>query len=464
MSRLGQYIQRWQEKPKVRPWALAGPVIILLICLPLLRPLRHPALISDDEQARLASIRALAERHTLAISPVENAIPLADTVSADHKFYSDQPPLFSVLLAGPYWIMRRCGISFRENPALVSYLLTLIGVTIPVAGAAGLLYRMGRLFELPRIWRSALGLAVVLGSGLISYAVVLNSIAPAAVLLLAAAGCIIQVSRATKGTRSGGWLALSGFCAAMAAALEPTAVILAVLLGISIVAIRASWWRRTAGLLLYLTGAALPVAVHAALILPINNQLLPHSFMRELNGSTAQNIDQQIEDEAERSAAASIGRIVSRLYTGLIGSHGLFSHFPILIFGLAGVGAVMHRNWMPSTKLLAAGSATGMGAIVGLYCYSQADWRVAMFAARWWIVFSPLLLFWIGAWARREHARGGWGIAAALLCFSAMVGLIGATGPCPPGGFDRYTVAGALKNLVRGDVNNLQPPALASKR
>ena len=63
MSRLSQFIRRWQERPKVRPWALAGPVIILLICLPLLRPLRHPAQISDDEQARLATIRALVERH-----------------------------------------------------------------------------------------------------------------------------------------------------------------------------------------------------------------------------------------------------------------------------------------------------------------------------------------------------------------------------------------------------------------
>ena len=463
MSLVSDYFRRWQHRRKIRPWALAGPVILLMICLPLLRPLRHPAQIGDDERARLATIRALVERHTLAIAPAEDLLPASHTIAANHKSYSDQPPLFSVILAGPYWIMRRFGTSFRDNPVLVPYLLTLIGVTLPVAGAAGLIYRMGRLFELPRVWRSALGLCVVLASGLISYAVVLNSLAPAAVLVLAAAGCIIHVASAKRATRSGAWLALSGSCAALAATLDPSVIILTALLGVCVATVRATPARRAGAVLLYLLGALPPIAIHSALIVPISGHILPHSFARELGRPAQASLDGEGDDDADR-AVDSVRRFLDRLYTGLIGSHGLFSHFPILILGLAGVGAVMHRNWMPSTKMLAAGSAAGMGGIVGLYCYSRADWSDAMFAARWWIVFSPLLLFWIGAWARKNHTRAGLGIAAALLCFSALVGLIGATGPCPPGGFDRYTVAGALRNLMKADSNASEPPALASQR
>src|SRR5947207_12375866 len=130
MSRLSGYIRRWQSKALVRRWALAGPVVLLVICLPLLRPLRHPAQVGDDERARLATIRAIVERHTLAIAPAEDLVPASHTITANHKSYSDQPPLFSVILAGPYWVMRRCGTSFRDNPALVAYLITLIGVTL----------------------------------------------------------------------------------------------------------------------------------------------------------------------------------------------------------------------------------------------------------------------------------------------------------------------------------------------
>ena len=89
MSRLSDFIRRWQAKPKVRPWALAGPVIVLLICLPLLRPMRHPTEVSDDETARLETIRALVERHTFALQPDQLAIPVSRTVASHGKIYSD---------------------------------------------------------------------------------------------------------------------------------------------------------------------------------------------------------------------------------------------------------------------------------------------------------------------------------------------------------------------------------------
>jgi hypothetical protein len=463
MSRLSDYIRRWQARPKVRPWALAGPVVVLLICLPLLRPLRHPTELTRDEAARFQTVRALVEHHTLALPPDNVSIAPIHTIVVNQKAYSDQPPVFAVLLAGAYWIMLRCGNSFHENPVLVPYLLTLIGVTIPVAGAAGLVYRMGRLFELPRIWRASLGLAVVLGSGLVSYGVVLNAYAPAAVLLLAAMACAVHVGASKKPARAGGWLALAGFCAATAVTLDPAAILPALLIGFASLAIRMKPILRAAGFILFMLGALPPIALHAALILPISGSVIPRSFMRELGRPNPGPVDQGFEDDLQDSRAALVGKYVGRLYTALIGSHGLLSHFPVMLLGLAGVGAVMHRNWLASTKALAAASALALGGIVGLYCFSNAEWRDAMFAARWFIVFSPMVLYWIGAWARHAHTKTDWCIAAALLGFSAIVGLIGATGPCPPGGFDRYTVAGAIKNLLRGDAAP-RPPALAAKQ
>jgi hypothetical protein len=460
------YFQRWRERPKVRPWALLGPVAVLLICLPLLRPLRHPARIGDDEAARLASVRALVERHTLWLTPEEAAaLPAAQllTVSAPQpigpgesqawrlqpRTCSNQPPVFSILLAGVYWIMLHCGNSFARNPVLVPYLLTLIGVTLPVAGAAGLIYRMGRQFELPRIRRAALGLAVVFGSGLISYAVVLNPFAPAAVLLLCAMGCVIHVAAVRKPRRAGGWLILAGLCAALGATFDPAALIPAVLIAGAVLTIRVPLMMRLGGVVLFVIGAVGPLALHAAMVLPIRaDALIP----RPLAGAIARvESTDSIDDEADAPAAV-VARVAGRIYTALLGSHGVFSHFPVMLLGLAGVGAVMHRNWLPSTKALAAASAASMGGIIGLYCFSSlADWRDAMFAVKWFVVFSPMVLYWMGAWARRGHTRVEWSLAAALLFFSAGAALIGATGPCPPEGFDRYTVAGALQNLIRSE-------------
>ena len=274
--------------------------------------------------------------------------------------------------------------------------------------------------------------------------------------------CVIHVSASKKPAKAGWWLAICGFCSALATTLDPAAILPGMLIGISIVTIRMKPALRAAGVMLFLVGAIAPIALHAALSIPISGDIIPRSFLRELGRPANAVADQRLDDDLDDSGAAPVGRYVGRIYTALIGSHGLLSHFPIMLLGLAGVGAVMHRNWLPSTKSLAAASALAMGGIIGIFCFSQADWREAMFAARWFIVFSPMVLFWLGAWARRDHTRTAWGIAAALLFFSTIVALIGATGPCPPGGFDRYTVAGAIRNLIRGDTS-VQPPALAAK-
>ena len=60
-------------------------------------------------------------------------------------------------------------------------------------------------------------------------------------------------------------------------------------------------------------------------------------------------------------------------------------------------------------------------------------------------------MFWSGAWLRRRHHPIKWVMASTLLAFSMAVGVLGATDPCPRDGYNRYTVAQAIHNLVRGE-------------
>ena len=53
---------------------------------------------------------------------------------------------------------------------------------------------MGRLFELRRPWRAAMGFCLVAASGLLSYSVVLNPQAPAAALIVGSAAWLIHVA------------------------------------------------------------------------------------------------------------------------------------------------------------------------------------------------------------------------------------------------------------------------------
>src|SRR5688572_11379165 len=134
MNRVLDYLRDYRQRKHVRPWALSAPVLILLICLPLLRPLRHPdpRSISDDELARLATIQAIVEQDTLAIDQT-SFIHTKDKIEVGEHLYASQPPVMAALLSSIYQIIYSMGLRLDDNPVVVPYLLTLLGVTVPVA-------------------------------------------------------------------------------------------------------------------------------------------------------------------------------------------------------------------------------------------------------------------------------------------------------------------------------------------
>jgi hypothetical protein len=142
------------------------------------------------------------------------------------------------------------------------------------------------------------------------------------------------------------------------------------------------------------------------------------------------------------------GLFLGRLVGAFFGAHGLFTHFPVLILGIAGVVSIMHRHWPSPTKTLAIVSMAGALIVILRYVWLPVDWRWAMFGVRWYVIFLPLTLFWAGAWLRKSHHPATWSLAGVALAFSSAVAIIGATDPTPREGYDHYTPAAALRNLV----------------
>jgi hypothetical protein len=478
------------RKPFVRPWALATPIAVLLVCLPMLRPLRQPGRASDDEQLRLATIAALVQ-HAADPGPLAERLAIntrlfilpSHVISVDRRAYSDQPPMLAFLLSGPALILDWMGYPLRENSVLAPYLLTLLGVTLPVAAAAGLIYRMGRIFELRRQWRTALAAAVVFGTGLISYAVVLNPHVPAAVFVLASAACLIHLAASPNPSRGGAWLILAGFYAALAATIDFSAIVFLLLLLVAVPAMRLPTALRIGGIILYIFGATPPILLHATLTIPLTGNLLPGSMHPELamhrrlvieepaidagSDLAVVNSPTVADDDMDPSPPSpSVWQKIERGFASfvgtLLGEHGLLVHFPVVILGFAGMFAVMHRHWPPTTKILAADSA--IAAIVGviIFCATRYGSASADFANRWLIVFLPFLLFWAGAWLRRPHSTPAWSLAAILLTFSVLVSLVGATDPMPVGGYSKYTAVSALHDLFKS-TPQLQGTALADR-
>jgi hypothetical protein len=363
---------------------------------------------------------------------------------------------------------------------LAAYLLTLIGVTIPVAAAAGLIYKMARVFELRRSLRCALAAIVIFGTGMISYAVVLNPHAPAAALVLGSAGALIHVIHSRKPRRNIWWLIASGACAGLAMTIDPPAAVFALPIMLVIFATRWSIVRRLAGVGLFIVGIVPPLFLHLALNHPITGDWKPALFHRELaqarTGSRADLADWGSVGAALAPATLPNGgdedqpnygdfqimlRPALRLAGCLFGAHGVLSHFPVLIIGMFGIAGMLRRHWPTSMKCLAIATACGTAAVILAYSITWADARGAMFANRWFVVFLPLTMFWSGAWLRRPHQRVTWIAAAVLLTFSLTVSLLGATDPYPRGGYDRYTALAALHRLINPSTGYYVVPPLA---
>lgn len=426
------------RRPIVRPWALLGPILLLLLCLPILRPLRHPAELPQEE----FKLVEMVKQNLTGDLYVSNTPPIS------LQSLTEPSPMFALVLTAPAWLMQKLGFDFENNATFMAYMLIALGVTLPVALSAGLIYRMGRLFELSRPKRAILGIVCVTASGLISYATTLSAHALAATLLIAAAASVMQTLRAPRAATAMIWTILSGFFAMLAATLDAAALPVSFLMPIVFLAWRVNWGFRILAVGLFIAGSIAPVFLHRSLHgRPTSGPLAELAAQPQLKEWD------DIRGEWDVSVSHWLGFHIERLSVFTVGAHGLFSHFPLLILGAIGVLMLMHRNWPESIKWLAA--ATLLASIVAVVAIvlSRIEYEQAAFATRWFIAFSPLLLFWCGAWMRREHRKSSWTAATFAAAFSIAVAYLGAIRPMPPGGYDGFTAASALQRIVHSPTN-----------
>ncbi len=433
MSVLAVHTPAATRKPWVRPWALAGPIALLVFCLPLLRPLQHPAELPLEEARLVDMVR----------QNLSGRLYIADTPPISSASLTEPSPTFALVLTGPAWLMQTMGFDFDNNATLMAYMLIAIGVTLPVALSAGLIYRMGRLFELNRPQRAALGVLCVTASGLVSYATTLSAHALSAAVLIGSAYCVMYALRAVRAGRGIGWCVPAGALGMLSAALDPSSLPFVVMLPMVFIAWPVKWNFRLLAIGLFIAGSIAPVWLHRSLHgTPTAGPLAELAAQPPI--FTIDDISGNIESGISQWTAYHLDRLI----TATIGAHGLLSHFPLLLLGAAGVMLMMHRNWPESIKWLAGATLLAGVVAVIVIVLSRIDYTQAGFATRWFIAFSPMLLFWTGAWLKQPHTKSAWFAAALAGGFSIAVALIGAARPMPPGGYNGYTAANALERIV----------------
>lgn len=455
----------------MRPWVLAGPLLVLVLAAPFIRTLFQPGVAADREIAAMRAVRSVLRHGTLAVPA--RSVPADETIRAGELLFVKDPPNYLLTLAGVAWLIERGGVTFEENPHLLEYLLIFFAITFPTAVASGLLYRMARVFELRRPVRLALALACVLGTGWFSYAVVLLPHALAAAMLVMAMFGFVQVVLSDRPKLAIGWLFVSGFGLASAVTIEPLAALALVLLPPAILGLPLKWgWRFNAAVVLML-GMAPPLAMHASLTPHITGDLFPPRWhTAEVNDAPAETVAMLADDSEPVNPTIwyHVGRGLNRILTFTIGAHGMLSHFPVLLLGIVGAGIMVHRHWPRTLKWLAGAALAMLVLLVLIMVVIRIQPNDQTFAAAQLVIVGPLLMIWTGAWLRRTHSTLVWSLAGIALGVSVIITLVGATAPAPPGGYVRYTFVEAVAHLLPGakdadaDEPDTQPISSASRR
>jgi len=502
-QRVGKLRGAWSNRLmqfRWRPWALLTPIMVLIVALPMLRPLFWPGEPGPSESLLWASVQSVSTGNALRLpeewegkpgtvtiesgraqdvststvdasngdAPTVDA-PTGDAPTGDASniyasntyvtsVYASRPPLFAVMLAGPTWaVVKLMGLDEGGSDAVLIYLVTLIGVTIPTAIGASMLYRTARLFELPRAWRSILALTCVMGSGWISYATVLNPHAPAAACMTASVTIIMFVAAARRVSLALGWLMLSGLFAGLAVAIDPWTICVAGFLPVVVLGLPALWRQRILGVVLLLVGTLPALWAHSAWSITTVGSFFPHSITL---GSARAIIEDDGVALSWMSDAAAL----------LLGRHGLLNHFPLIIAGLIGAGMVVRRHWPAHAKLLAGVSVVSL--FICLFAglsrdtLNAGELRGEMFAQRWAVCTVPLVILWCGPllrhWLGQDRLTMNassaskrlrrWSISVFCIAWtwSVLASIAGATGALPERPYGGHTALTAAKRALLG--------------
>lgn len=394
---------------------------------------------SWNEISRLASIEALVHHGAWAIDNTALGPLTGDKVFLNGHFYSDKPPILSLLGAGVYAILHQgfgltlspqdcnpltspCHCIARlcsQSPDWAYYWLTVILIGLPSALMLALFYRSTAIFNASNSLALLLTGVLGLGTSVLPHSLVFSNHTPAAACLLAALYALVRCKM--DGSQSRRWLAVAGFTTALAFALDPgTSPFLVFFGGYVLLRYRLRVWP-------FVVGGIVPLAVTAALDWwMLGDPLLPtmHAGGFDYPGSVFP------ATIAGTGFPASVWDYGFRV---LLGDHGLFAFTPVLFWVVYGVGVVLgdRKHWLWGEA--AAVGLASLATVLHLILFTN-DFGGAGFGVRWFMTIVPPLFFFAAQPALYKSFKQRLVMAglSILSIYSAWQGALAPWGPVLP--------------------------------
>jgi hypothetical protein len=415
------------------------------------RPEPTPSYSSNDK-SRWATVKALVEHSTYAIGtrtfdpsdpthfadegiktqPAYKSLDIVLKPPTDEEkaagrpvtkpFYASKPPLFSTLLAGEYWVLKKAfGWDIDRDRWLVIPAILLTANVLPFAIYLYLIARLLDTTGKTDFGRLLAFTTACLGTFLTTFSGTLNNHLPGAFCTLFAVYPLLRAAAENRDMGPGGYVA-SGFFAGMTVTFELPAAALLAGIGVPLLVARP---RKT--LFFFLPAAAVPVAAFF-LTNYIALGIWEPAYSKfggpwyEFEGSWWVRLKQtprppgiDFADEPKSVYAFHV----------LIGHHGWFSLTPVWLLALAGLVALGIRSatdvrkltsggkgspWTPS---LFAGMTLAVSAVVAAYYIATTNNYGGFTAGPRWLFW--LIPLWVLAIPPAADRLAG-SVAGRLLC------------------------------------------------
>lgn len=387
---------------------------LILIAIGASVVIAHSDIRGWNDASRMATTQALVEYGTFSINQSE-FLGTGDKVYVNGRFYSDKPPVPSIIAAAIYAPLYYLGFKFWHGATY--YLITLLTMKVSLIAALWCFYKALRRTGLDDGARLVATGALALGSLMLPWTSVFNNHGLAACFVTIGFFAIVE-ARHKEDARIG--IAAAGFFLSLAAVSDlATGAIYA---AFGILVLGTPVLRRHA--VLFFVPFFIAVVPYLLINYQISGSILPLQLNEEFFAYPGSAFIEA--GRLSGIAANTSGRILYNAWAYLFGGNGFILYNPLL---LVAVPMLLAEIWLRRPFWREALAVFGATCVIFLYYIIMTkNEGGGSFSIRWFVPILPLLFFFLYSFLGRI-SRLRTATFATLAALSVLIAVIGTVDP-----------------------------------
>ena len=377
---------------------------------------------SGNSASRYATIESLVEKGTFIIDD-SAFIDTNDKIYINNHFYSDKPPILSFLTSGIYLVLYYVfGISFKNNLALVTYIITLLTSGLTTILMLFFFYKSLEFLKVEEKYQHILVLTLGLATLIFPYTLVFNNHIIVANLSFIIFYFIIknkfEILKEYEYYLIG---LLAGLIFAIDLVTGGTFLVL-----FSLYFLINLFKKSIIKLAYYIVGIIIPIFLYLYFNILIGGTILPFSLVPEFFDYPGSDFTK--DNLTGVASHDSLSSLLIYSFHVLFGYRGLFSYSPILLISfyfLIKLSANKKYLFFKEALLV----LIGMSTVVLFYIFKSNNYGGYAYGMRWFVAFTPLLFFFTVFYFKDKLTSKKLKFCLLLVLISFFVALVGVYNP-----------------------------------